>query len=66
MNETYTGFDGKTYRASFAKANNNLGGKVKIGVLRVTCNGVAVSEEITTARQADEFFAEINARRASR
>ena len=59
MNTTYTGFDGATYCASFAMANNKLGGKIEIGVLRVTRNGAMVTEEITTARRAGEFFAEL-------
>jgi hypothetical protein len=59
MNATYTGFDGATYCASFAKANNKLGGQIEIGVLRVTRNGVMVTEEITTACLAGEFFSEL-------
>jgi hypothetical protein len=56
MQASYIGFDGAEYKAQFVAANKKLCGKVSMGVLRVTRNGVMVSENITTQRKAVEFF----------
>ena len=59
MHATYIGFDGATYCANFTQANNKLGGKIEIGVLRITKNGVMRSEQITTKLAAHKYFSEI-------
>lgn len=59
MNATYIGFDGATYQANFTQANNKLGGRIEIGVLRITRNGVMRSEKITTKDAACKYFSEI-------
>lgn len=59
MNATYIGIDGATYCANFTQANNKLGGKIEIGVLRVTRNGAPRTEQITTKIAARKYFSEI-------